>query len=205
MAVVTELKYQKNKSRANVYLDGFFVCGLETSTIVKNGIKVGVEITASRLEELQAESEVERAQEKALSLLERQKYTKKQISTKLKTKGYLPATIEKVIEKLEEYGYVSDEDYAGSFIRSTGNKSVKELKFSLISKGVKQEIVERAIEEAEVDEVETIERLAEKFMRYKENTKENRTKLLSYLYRKGFEYSAIQSAIGKFNIDDDYE
>lgn len=202
MAIVTDLKYQKNKSRANVYLDGFFVCGMETTTLVKNGIKVGVEISSSKLEELQAESEIERAQEKALNLLERQKYTKKQIITKLKSKGYLPRTIDKVVNKLEEYGYISDEDYAGSFIRSTKNKSVKELRYSLMLKGVKDEIVEKAIGDAEINEEETILKLAEKFMKYKENSSENRKKLLAYLYRKGFEYSAIQSVICRFGIED---
>lgn len=203
MAVVTELKIQKNKSRANVYLDGIFVCGMETATIVKNGIKVGVEISALKLEELQAESEVERAQEKALSLLERQKYTKKQLTSKLRTKGYMPATIEKVLKKLEEYGYISDEDYAGSFIRSTSNKSVKELKFALMSKGVREDVVEKILNDAEINEDETISKLAEKFMRYKENNKENKQKLFAYLYRKGFDYSAIQRVIGQYDVDDD--
>lgn len=202
MAVVTELKMQKNKSRANVYLDGFFVCGMETTTLVKNGIKVGVDITPSRLEELQAESEVERAQEKALCLLERQKYTKKQIETKLKSKGYLPRTIEKVIEKLEGYGYISDEDYAGSFIRSSSNKSAKELRYLLMSKGVRDEIVEKAIENAEINEEEVVLKLAEKFMKYKENTPENKKKLLTHLYRKGFDYSTIQHVVRKFGVDD---
>ena len=165
MAIVTELKYQKNKSRANVYLDGFFVCGMEVSTLVKNGIRVGVEISAVKLEELQAESELERAQEKALSLVERQKYTKRQLTNKLKSAGYLPTTIEMVIKKLEEYGYISDEDYAGSFIRSVSNKSIKELKFSLVSKGINNEIIEKAIENAEINEEERILKLAEKFMK----------------------------------------
>ena len=202
MAVITELRYQKDKSRANVYLDGVFACGLEVATIVQNGLKVGKEISMAQLEELQRESEVERAQEKALSLLERQKYTKKQIRTKLKSKGYMPLTIDAVIQKLEEYGYISDEDYAGSFIRSSANKSVKELRFSLIQKGVKDDLVERAIMDAEINEEETIKKLAEKFMRYKEDTSENKKKLLAYLYRKGFEYSAITRVINTFDFDE---
>lgn len=205
MAVVTELKYQKNKSRVNIYLDGFFVCGMEASTIVKNGIKVGKEVSFELLEELQSESEIESAKEKALSLIERQKYTKKQLKTKLKSKGYMDSTIEIVLKKLEEYGYISDDDYAGSFIRSTSNKSVKELKYALISKGVNEDVVNRAIDEAMIDESETINKLAEKFMKYKENTKENRAKLFSYLYRKGFDYSAIQRSVGKYAIDEEFD
>jgi len=202
VAVITELKMQKNKSRANVYLDGVFVCGMEVATIMQNHLKVGTEISKLKLEELQAESEVETACEKALTLLERQKYTKSQIRTKLKMKGYLQQTIEKVIEKLENYGYISDQDYAESYVRSVSNKSIKELKYSLIAKGVKEDLVEKILEEQEIDEAETIKKLAEKFMRYKENTKENKNKLIQYLYRKGFKYSQITSVVSGVDIDD---
>lgn len=203
MAVVTELKYQKNKSRANVYLDGVFCCGLEVATIMKNAIKVGTEISSKQLENIQAESELERATEKALSLLERQKYTKKQIKDKLKLKGYLPATIDKVVEKLENYGYISDENYAESYIRSINNKSKKEIRFMLQSKGVSAEKIEKAIEESNFNEEETVFKLAEKFMKYKEPTPENKVKLVAYLYRKGFSYEDINKIKNRFSVDFD--
>ena len=44
MGVITELSMQRNKSRANVYIDGEYVCGLEISVILKHGLKVGVNI-----------------------------------------------------------------------------------------------------------------------------------------------------------------
>ena len=203
MAIITELKIQKNKSRANVYLDGVFYCGLEVATIMKHGLKTGFEISSSELEKIQLDSEVERASEKALNLLERQKYTKSQIRTKLKTKGYLPSVIDIVIKKLESYGYIDDEDFASSYIRSVSNKSKKEIRFALQSKGIREEEISRALEESNIDDSETILKLAEKFMKYKEPTNENKLKLVAYLYRKGFSYSEINSVKNKFDLDFD--
>ena len=82
MAIITDLKSQKNKSRVNVYLDGSFFCGMEITTLLTNGLKVGSEVTEEKLSSLQLESEQEKCFQKAISLLERQKYTKKQIKTK---------------------------------------------------------------------------------------------------------------------------
>lgn len=204
MATITDLKLQKNTARANVYIDGSFACGMELSTIVKNGLKIGSEITKDKLEKMQAESEIEKATEKALSLLERQKYTKKQIKTKLFSKGYLPATIDQVIKKLEEYGYISDSDFAESFLRSASTKSTKEIRYSLLQKGVSEQVVNQVLEEANIDETEKIVSLAEKFMRYKEDTPENKKKLLAYLYRKGFPFDKINKVV-KNSTDDFYE
>ena len=203
MAVITELKLQKNKQRANVYLDNAFVCGLELATIMKHHLKEGVEISREQLETMQVDSELERAMDKALSLLERQKYTKKQIKTKLSTKGYLPTVIDSVIQKLEEYGYISDTDYAESFLKSTSTKSKKEIRFSLMQKGIKEDIINNVLENSDFDEEDTITRLADKFMRYKEPSIENKKKLVAYLYRKGFDYSQITKIASNYDIEID--
>ena len=88
MATITNITLQKNNSRANIFLNGEFVCGLNNITIVKNGLKIGTVIQKENLLKIYNESEMEGAYEKALSLLSRQKYTKKAIVDKLKAKGY---------------------------------------------------------------------------------------------------------------------
>lgn len=198
MATITDLKMQKNKSRVNVYLDNVFVCGMELSTIMKNRLKVGSEITQAKLTELQTESELDKALEKAFSLVERKKYTKIELFKKLKEKGYLPEVSEVVIKKLEEYGYVDDTNYAESYIRANSLKSKKEIEYNLKQKGVSEHTIKEIIDSSGIDEHETIKTLANKFMKYKENTKENRTKLMSYLYRKGFGFSAVEQVVREY-------
>ena len=203
MAIITELKYQKNQSRVNVYLDGEFACGMELSVILKNGIKVGVEITEERLSKLRIESDFDKAYEKALGLLNRQKYTKKALKAKLKIKGYDNETIEPVIEKLENLGLLSDLDFAQSFIRSSSNKSRRELENALLIKGVSPQVVAEAIASIETSDEDVACSLAEKFMRYKEKSPENIKKLIAYLYRKGFSITIAES-IAKNFVDADF-
>ena len=74
-----------------------------------------------------------------------------------------------------------------------------------MSKGVRDDIIEKSIFEAEIDEEQTILRLAEKFMKYKENTSQNKQKLVAYLYRKGFDYSSIQYVMRRLDIDEEFD
>lgn len=198
MNKITEISMQKNKSRANIYLDGDFVCGMEVSTIMKHGLKVGVEINEDKLLELQRDSDIEKATEKALSLLDRQLYTKKQIKDKLKTKGFSEEVIAEVIQKLEGYGYISDLNYAKSYISSTKGKSKKELECALLTKGISRFIIDDAMENTIVDDSLVAESLADKYMKYKEVTPENKSKLYAFLYRKGFSGEAVSTAINKW-------
>lgn len=206
MGKITGLSLQKNKNRANVFLDGRFVCGMDTETIVKNGLKVGQEITIEKLSSLQSDSEVNKAFDKCLSLLERQLYTKKQIARKLAEKGYLAETIDSAINKLGEYGYVDDKIFAKSFASANQRKSKKELKYKLLQKGVSAEIIENTVAEVDPEtERDNAVLAAEKYMRRKEPTKENLTKLFSYLMGKGFGAEDVKFAVRQFNKELDYD
>ena len=205
MNKITEITLQKNKSRANIYLDGDFVCGMELSTIMKHSLKVGSEISSDKLLELQKDSDIEKATEKALKLLDRQLYTKKQIKDKLKLKGYGDETILAVVKKLENYGYINDSTYAKSYISSAKGKSKRELECALLTKGISRHVIMDVLENAQVDDMEAANILADKFMRYKEKTRENKEKLYAKLYRKGFSSTAINSAVNKwFSCDEQF-
>lgn len=198
MGAITELKLQKNKNRVNVYLDGEFACGMEMSVVLSHGLKVGEEIDSVKLLELRNESDYNKAYDKALDLLNRQKYTVKALRTKLQSKGYDEEIIDKVVERLKSNKLLSDKDFAESFIRSTPLKSKREIQNALIGKGVSSTYIAMALEEVEVDDEVVATRLAEKFMRYKEPTEENKTKLLAYLYRKGFGFSVAEKVTNSF-------
>ena len=101
MGIITDIKLQKSKARANIFIDHNFCCGLNLQTIVQNNLKNGTEITEAKLLEIQKESELLGATEKALSLLERQKYTSSRLKSKLKEKGYIDELIDEVIAKLK--------------------------------------------------------------------------------------------------------
>lgn len=209
MAVITDINLQKSKTRANIFIDHKFCCGLDLSTVVKNGLKKGMNISEERLLEIQKESEMSDATEKALSLLERQKYTKSRLKAKLKEKGYLEELVDEVINKLSEYGYVNNLDYIKSFVVSNPNKSKKEIEKNLILKGVTKEELNAFYEELDepIDEQEKCDRVAEKYMRNKEKNSATAKKLMSHLLYKGFSFSNARISVEKFTSSeiDDYD
>jgi|LGVF01.2.fsa_nt_gb regulatory protein len=193
MSVITKLKAQaKNKERVNLHLDDKFFCGLQTTTVIKGGLRVGLEISKERLEQIQLESEKEVAANKALNLVSKNMKTKKQLKEYLLKKGYTHLIIDYVVKKLEEYNYIDDGNYAKLYVRQNlKNKGARRLKMELYNKGVSDKIINETLEELP-EQNDYIEVLATKYMKNKEKTKENYSKLYAYLTRRGFSYDQIQ-------------
>ena len=193
---ITELSIQKkSKTRCNVYIDGAFVCGLDNFTVLKNGLKVGLEISSEKLEELQFESERDKALNYAFGYLSKYRKTEKELRAKLLEKGYLEQIVDYVMAKTKEYKFVDDKGYADSYVETyKRRKGSRLLKFELKRKGIDEEIVNE-IEVNADEEKEYTKALIEKFFRNKEMTKENVQKLYRHLLAKGFSYDTAKSAL----------
>ena len=207
MATITNITLQKNKSRANIFLNGEFVCGLNNITIVKNGLKIGTVIQKENLLKIYNESEMEGAYEKALSLLSRQKYTKKAIVDKLKAKGYDVEIIENVINKLAEYGYINDEDFAKSFVICNTTKSRRAIEANLMQKGIKREVIKEVLEDSTTKESEREKCVlaSQKYMKNKILDGSVAKKLKEHLMYKGFMFEDILYAIKQLGGEIDYD
>ena len=206
MKKITDIKPQvKNKTRCNVYLDNLFFCGLELETVVKHRLKIGDAVEEERLGEIQRESEISRAFDKALGFISRSKKTEKQICNYLDGKGYLPSTVSAVIEKLKDYRFLSDAEYAEDYVAAySANKGKRLLKMELSYKGVSEEDAENALASLG-DESENAARVAEKYMRGKEHTRETAGKCYRYLISKGFDYETAKTASEKYRSDGNEE
>lgn len=192
----------KDKSRVNLYLDDKFFCSLDMETAVKNSLKAGTIITEEKLEQIILDGEKQSAYTKALKLVSTRYKTQREVEKYLYDKGYLPNVVYYVITKLNEYHFIDDERYVNSYIASHRQNNGKiKIKQQLMQKGVSESLIESAYDDAEIDQTAEIQALAEKYMKNKEDTKENYIKLFKYLMNKGFIYEDIKSALKK-EIDD---
>lgn len=196
MKTITDITVQKkDKNRANIILDGSYYCALNIETVVKHNLKKGIMIDEKLLDDYQLESEKSNAYNMVLKLISTRYKTQKEIYVYLQEKGYLPVVIFYVINKLNEYHFIDDEKYAESYvahkIQKDGGLKIKQ---ELLKKGVSEDIIDRVLEKQSGQE-DVIKTLAEKYMKNKEDTKENYIKLFRYLQNKGFEYEHIKSAI----------
>ena len=195
----------KDKSRCNIYVDGRFCCGLTLETVVKNRLKVGQSVTQEGVENMQVESEKQTALNKALSFLSATRKTEKEISVHLTKKGYLPAVIGYVMEKLREYDFVNDAEYAEVYAESAAKrKGGRLIRMELKGKGLSDEAIASAVSGLDSkQELETAERLLEKYMRGKQADKLTLQKAYRHLVGKGFDYETVKEALSKYGLDEE--
>lgn len=206
MKTITDIKPQvKNPTRCNIYLDNSFYCGLELETVMRHRLKIGASVSPEDLDEIQAESETMRALDKALNFISRSQKTKKQVSDYLESKGYLEKTIEAVLDKMSAYKFVNDQNYAKDYAKSASkNKGKRLISLELKRKGVSIDDMSEALNDIDDEtETEAATKIAEKYLKNKEKTRENAVKCYKYLLSKGFDYETAKEAADKIIKDED--
>lgn len=204
MKTITAIIAQKKDAkRCNIYLDGAYFCGMELITVISNRLKAGMQIEESALENMQAESETQRATDKAFNYIGGSLKTEKQLRTYLSGKGYMPAVVDNVVEKIKGYGYIDDKEYAAAYVESySKNKGKRLILKELNAKGVSSSAAEEAIENVE-NELDSAIRIAQKYLKNKEPCIENKQKCYRRLLSKGFDFDTAKEAVEKVLGDED--
>lgn len=155
-----------------------------------------------------------RTMERAVRLLAAKPRSVGELRARLLEKLWTNAEIvESVLQKLEEYKFVNDEqfahDYAASKLRQKP-QGKRKLKQTLANKQLDKETVDAALEQVfeETPEGEMVDRAIEKRIRAKgaPRDRDETKKLLDYLLRQGFSYDLIRDkvrAIAKNEMDEE--
>ena len=136
--MITAIEAQKrNKDKVNLYLDGEFACSLTAESVVRARLKIGQELSEERLREILATSETELAFKKALDYISRAMKTEKQVKDYLCLKGFDALAAERAVEKLKEYKYADDLQFAALYVEMNGRqKGARRIKAELMQKGI---------------------------------------------------------------------
>ncbi|MGI6153757.1 MAG: regulatory protein RecX [Christensenellaceae bacterium] len=199
---------EKNKERSNIFIDGQFACALFHETIVNNNLKPGVQVDTQTLQAIRLEDSEKYAFSVALKYVATKVRSRMEIEKKLYDKGLDEIVVEAAIEKLAEYGYVDDEQYAALLVEEYGNRYGKRvLKQKLKEKGIAEEIVVQTLE-AMAGEKTALLDLMKKYA-YKTRNDEpqkRRQKVVRALLAKGFEYDDIKRVYNRVieNENGDY-
>jgi len=172
----------------------------EKKKSIEKNIKENIEEKAEWAEELN------KGKKRALRLLERKDYSRKELSERLKKDGFTPELIEKILEYLDSFHYLDDARVAGSYIRGRKEyKSKRELEYLLKQKGISEEEIEIALEENYVTEDGTAQEdaaIRRQLQKYhlteevlSEFSYEEKQKMAARLYRKGFESDKIKKML----------
>ena len=195
--LVTALK-EKRKGLTRVFIDGEYAMTLDTMVLLENHIKEHSEIDDDELYILVKKSKERRANEKALTLLERRSHSKQELANKIARTMDRDSAVA-AAEKMEEIGLVNDRDFAERYARELferkkfGKIRVKQ---ELKLKGIDKEIIEDVLlvyEDFDVEEqIKNI--LVSKYPLYKEDEKV-KARAVAALQRRGFSFSDIRGVI----------
>ena len=103
---------------------------------------------------------IKEAEKKALRLLTVSDRTEYQLREKLREGDFPPEAIDAAVEYVRSYHYINDGRYAEIFIRSKrSEKSIYEIRMELKKRGVSEDLIERAVSSADLDDRSVIRHL----------------------------------------------
>lgn len=194
---VTNIKQQvKRQNRYSIYIDGKYSFSLSDTELLKSGIKIGKEYDQQELDELQDTAVLDKAMMRSLDYLARRPRSEWEVRDYLKRKDYDSPTIDTILNKLSDYGYIDDVKFAQAWIsnrRILKPTSLRRLQQELMQKHVSKTDIESALETDEGDEPAVLKELITK--KQQQSRYQDEQKLIAYLLRQGFNYGDIKTAL----------
>ena len=202
---------KKNGTRWQIEVDDEYWAILDAEIIVNQHLKVGVELTEERMEEILRAADFRRARERALYRLDYRDHSRGEIVEKL-SRNVDRVIAEEVADKLCELGLIDDGTYAKKLARHfllTKKYGARRAEFEMRRKGIDGRLAAEAVAEVEPDE-DLLEELAlKKYGRYLEDDPDGkgRDKAIRGLMRLGHGYyeaeAAVDAAAARLEADTD--
>ena len=140
------------------------------------------------------------ALKKILHYCDYQDRCKKEIFTKLNTFELEDDDRDFIIDFLDDEGYINDERYCRSYVKSKLSLKkwgVNKIKISLISKGVDRDIIDTVVSEIDQDSYkEELIKLIENKKINESDPYKRKAKLIRYAVSKGYSLSMVMEVLG---------
>ena len=198
VVTAVELQMRSGSERLNVHLNGQVAFSLTAELAM--ALQVGQTLEAVAIRELLDRDQSERAYQSALHFLTARPRSRAEVSRRLTEHGYPPAAIEAAIQRLEQYRFVDDQQFAEYWVgqrQAFHPRGPRALRAELRQKGVDTQTTDAAIEPAVEKQEDAAYRAglkrAQSLRRLDE--REFSQQMYPYLARRGFDYDAIRSTV----------
>ncbi len=193
--VLSEIK-QTKKGRYALFFDDQFYFSVDEEVLVRHHLKVGTAFSDLDIENLKKESDYNKAKEKAFRLLSIRDHSEKELYDKL-IKDYDEHTSAAIVSKFCELGLLDDDEFARIYFEQLINKgkSLKEVRFKLLQKGISRERIDELISSSSVNEEERVRELIETKYSSKLSRENGKKTVYDSLVRRGFSPSVIRSVL----------
>lgn len=165
------------------------------------GLTKGQQLTKSKLEQIQEESDVYQCDVKAAGLLANRDYSIGDFRRKLKLKNFGEQAIKEAVHKYKIKGILDDKKYAAKLITRLIKDKPAGKPFLIAT--LRQKLIPREMAEEVVDEIYqnenavslAVDALSRRWRQFRQfEVEAARTKSYNYLSRRGFSYSAAKEA-----------
>lgn len=204
MLITSITEQKKDSGRVSVCIDGKFAFGISKADALYHHLKEGEELSREKYDIITDELVYGKAKDNAVKLLSFAPRTEKELAEKLSA-DYSPEICSRVTDMLKKYGYIDDEAYTAAYINDSfkykGRGSLR-IKAELRAKGVSEEIISAAFENASPDEEKMAYELLKKRLKGSMPTdRREMAKHYRYLAGRGFSYEVINNAFSRLNAD----
>ena len=189
---------QGRRKRIRVALDGRFAFSLEAEVALKEGLRVGQEISDAEAEALTKLDSLQRCFNAAYSFLSYRPRSAAELRTRLFKRGCQESDVEHVISHLRQMGLVDDAAFARFWKENRESfrpRSQRLTQIELQQKGVDAAVAMQAV--STIDDAESAYRAAAVKARRLPNTDYAafRRRLGDYLKRRGFSYGVASKTV----------
>ena len=202
--IVTAIK-QTSPGSFTVELDSGETLRSTLAAVTDARLYVGMELDDEAFEEFRRVSSKALDRQKALELLSRRSYSRKELKDKLLRRGVDEQSAEECVDWLAERGFLDDGEYAGAVARHYTAKGYG-------AGRVKSELRRRGIDREQADETlaelgENTEKLDAYIARrlVDPSDRDSVRKVSAALFRRGYSWEEIRAALRRFdgNIEED--
>jgi regulatory protein len=146
MPEITGVRERRGKAR--VFVDGEFWAEMDPGVVALHGLRKGIVLSSEELAEARSAGERTLAVSRALNFLGYRARSEKEVSDRLRLYGYSEGTVEGVIRRLRELGYLDDEEYARYVVREKARRyGPRRISAELRKSGVDAELTREVIDE----------------------------------------------------------
>lgn len=181
-------RVRERRGRARIFVDGEFWAEIDADVAVERGLREGAALALEELEVARVAGERALAMNRALHFLGYRARSRSEVRERLRRYGYGEETVGAVIGRLEELGYLDDEEFARTVVREKARRyGPRRVSADLRRSGVDAELAQDIVEEefAERSEVEAARSAAARRYNRRGSDAEAR-RVYGFLMRRGY-------------------
>jgi regulatory protein len=146
MPEITGVRERRGKAR--VFVDGELWAEIDAGVAVERGVREGAALSHEELDEARIAGERALAMDRALNFLGYRARSEKEVRDRLGCYGYGEETVEGVIGRLKELGYLDDEDFSRFVAREAARRyGPRRVSAELRKRGVDAELARDVVDE----------------------------------------------------------